>query len=440
MLLKTGETLVTDNGLSMKVIRLLGSGGQGEVYEVGSGDSKYALKWYFPEQASDNQYEVIKNLLSIGNPSPNFLWPLDVISSRKSGSFGYLMNLRPKNYKGVVDLMTRRAEPSFKALCTCGFLLADSYQQLHSKGLCYRDISFGNVFFNPDDGSTMICDVDNVGVTGSSFSGVLGTPRFMAPEIVRGEDLPSADTDRFSLAVLLFYLFMLHHPLEGRKEAAIHSFDLPAMNKLYGFEPLFIFDPDDASNRPVPGLHDNAMVFWPLYPVRFRNLFVRSFTEGLKNPRKGRVMESEWRKALVQLRDGITTCSSCGSENFFDEDKVKAGEPHICWSCNAAIRPPARLCFDRSFVVLNRDTKLYRHHWGDLYNFEETTAEVTQHPQDPNVWGLKNLSDVRWDVTTGAGKSCVVEPGRSVLLEEHIRVNFGTTIGEITMSGSRSSH
>jgi hypothetical protein len=256
----------------------------------------------------------------------------------------------------------------------------------------------------------------------------------MAPEIVRGEALPSADTDRFSLAVLLFYLLMLNHPLEGKKEANIHSFDLPAMNMLYGFQPVFIFDPDDASNRPVPGIHDNALVFWPLYPARFRNLFVRSFTEGLRNPRNGRVMESEWRKALVQLRDSITTCRHCGSENFFDEDKAKSGEPHICWSCNAALRLPPRMCFDRSFVLLNRDTKLYPHHVGQLYNFDEAAAEVTQHPQNPDIWGLKNLSGIRWDVTGGSGKTCVVEPGKSIMLEEHIKVNFGSTIGEIKTS------
>lgn len=117
--------------------------------------------------------------------------------------------------------MKRRVEPTFRALATAGFELADGFFQLHAKGLCYRDISFGNVFFHPETGRVAICDNDNVSVDGAGTSGVLGTPRFMAPEIVRGEAEPSTQTDLFSLSVLLFHIFMVHHPLEGKREAAI---------------------------------------------------------------------------------------------------------------------------------------------------------------------------------------------------------------------------
>jgi serine/threonine protein kinase len=101
------------------------------------------------------------------------------------------MQLRPERYKGIVDLMKRRIEPTFRALATAGIELAHSFLALHAKGLCYRDISFGNVFFDPDTGDVLICDNDNVTVDGSATSGVLGTPRFMAPEVVRGEAMPS---------------------------------------------------------------------------------------------------------------------------------------------------------------------------------------------------------------------------------------------------------
>src|SRR3954452_6732203 len=147
--------------------------------------------------------------------------------------------------------MKRRGWTSFRALATAGLELADSYLQLHARGLCYRDISFGNVFFDPESGDVLICDNDNVAVDGSATAGVLGTPRFMAPEVVRGEVLPSTQTDLYSLAVLLFYMLTVHHPLEGAREAAIRCLDLPAMTRLYGTEPLFIFDPRDASNRAV---------------------------------------------------------------------------------------------------------------------------------------------------------------------------------------------
>jgi serine/threonine protein kinase len=116
--------------------------------------------------------------------------------------------------------MTRRIEPTFRALATAGLNLSHNYLLLHSQGLCYRDISFGNAFFDPDNGDVLIADNDNVSVDGAGALGVLGTPRFMAPEVVRGDALPSTQTDLFSLSVLIFYMLMVAHPLEGEKEAS----------------------------------------------------------------------------------------------------------------------------------------------------------------------------------------------------------------------------
>ena len=121
--------------------------------------------------------------------------------------------------------------------------LADSFLRLHSLGFCYSDISFGNIFFDPVTGEISICDNDNVAVDGEGISDVLGTPRFMAPEIVREEAKPNINTDLYSLAVILFYMFMVHHPLEGKREREIACLDLPAMKKLYGTEALFHFRP-----------------------------------------------------------------------------------------------------------------------------------------------------------------------------------------------------
>src|SRR5256885_1046760 len=91
------------------------------------------------------------------------------------------------------------------------FLGGGGQGELHARGLCYRDISFGNAFFDPETGEVLICDNDNVTVDAQAKGGVYGTPRFMSPEIVRGETAPNSQTDLFSLSVLLFYMFMMHH-------------------------------------------------------------------------------------------------------------------------------------------------------------------------------------------------------------------------------------
>jgi eukaryotic-like serine/threonine-protein kinase len=434
-ILREGQTVRTEpSGAACTAEQLLGAGGQGEVYKARLGGEAVALKWFFPQMATAEQRAAIEMLVRRGAPSEHFLWPLELAADPQVQGFGYVMRLRPARFKNIVDLMKRRIEPTFRALATAGFNLAHNYLLLHSQGLCYRDISFGNAFFDPGTGDVLICDNDNVAVDGAATLGVLGTPRFMAPEVVRGDARPSTQTDLFSLSVLIFYMLVVHHPLEGRQETEIKCLDLPAMTKLYGTEPVFIFDPADTSNAPVAGVHDNALAFWRIYPQALRDIFTRAFTEGLHDA-PARVRESEWRGAMVRLRDSIIYCAHCALENFYDAARLKAagGDPGLCWACAAQLRLPPRIRLNREAVMLNHDTQLFPHHvdGARLYDFSEPVAAVTRHPADENVWGLKNLSGEKWVAVTADGKVRDVEPGRSLTLSIGTKIQFGKTEGEI---------
>jgi eukaryotic-like serine/threonine-protein kinase len=414
------------------VEKLLGGGGQGEVYQVRRSDGQaLALKWYYPETATPEQRDLLGSLIDKGEPTARFLWPLDPAIIVGQDGFGYVMRLREPHYRSIVDLMKRRVEPTFRVLATAGFLLADSFWELHAKGLCYRDISFGNVFFEAATGEVVICDNDNVGIDGASEATVNGTLGFMAPEVVRGEAAPSQDTDLFSLAILLFYMLMVHHPLEGRREHEIRAFDLPAKRLLYGTRPVFIWDPADDSNRPVPSTHDNAILFWKLYPGFLRELFVQSFTEGVQDPGR-RVRETQWRQAMVRLRDSIVYCGSCTAENFLETAK---GVPQpACWQCRRALTIPPRLVIGRHVVVLNHDTELFPHHLQERHlDFGSPAASVIQHPTDPSRWGLRNETGVSWVAIRSDGTPVDVPPGRSVTLARGVRIQFGKAIGEIAV-------
>lgn len=434
-LLQPGQTVYTQfSHLPCRVEQCLGSGGQGEVYQASLSGQSVALKWYFPHyQIHDPGLRArLEEAIKTGFPSERFLWPLELVLSPDLDGFGYVMPLRRAGSVGIVALMKGQVSPSFRALATAGFELADSFFQLHARGFCYRDISFGNIFFEPETGRILICDNDNVGINNAELTGVLGTPRFMAPEIVRGAAKPSTQTDLFSLAVLLFYLFLVHHPLEGQQEAEIRCFDLPAMTRIYGTDAVFIFDPDNTANRPIPGYQDNPLVFWPIYPEFLRELFIKSFTRGIHNPTSGRIQETEWRSAMVRLRDAIFYCASCGAENFYDPQSTSTS----CWDCQAQLHLPPSLHLPQSVVMLNHRTHLYPHHLDahQRYNFSQPAASVVQNPAHPQIWGLKNCSDQIWAVTTAEGTLKEVAPGRSITIAVGTKINFGKQTGEIRLS------
>ncbi len=426
--LKVGKIVTSESGNRYTVKQLLGSGGQGEVYSVESRGKIWAMKWYYKNTATANQKEILDNLIQKGQPDVSFLWPQDMIFTAYGEPFGYIMPLRPGNYKSIVDMMKRKAEPSFYCLCRAAYHLTKGYNALHAKGYSYRDISFGNVFFDPDTGDVLICDNDNVSYNGAK-SGVYGTPRFMAPEIVLGKAKPSRNTDLFSLAVLLFYMFMLNHPLEGKREAQIKCMDIHAMNRLYGTDPLFIFDPDNKDNRPLVGYQDNALVFWDLYPQKLRELFLTSFTVGLGEPNR-RVTEAMWMDTFANLMSGIITCPHCGCEIFYDEQKEEKGAAHTCWNCQKPVAVPAKLIIGRSIVLLAKGTRLYRHHIDGGHDMDTVVGEVVQNPANPNLWGIKNLTKDNWTYIKADGTQIPVEEGRSAAIARDVKIDFGQLKGE----------
>lgn len=457
-MLSIGE-VVRSSTRAYKVLALLGEGNQGAVFQAEDAVGRCAVKWYH-----ENYFECdrtlrarVDHLIHEGAPNDRFLWPLDIVEKPGLQAFGYVMALREPRFQGLTDLMANRCDPppTFRTILTASIELTHCFLMLHARGLCYRDISFGNCFFDPKTGEVRICDNDNVDVNGKS-SVVIGTTGFIAPELITGEhSAPDVQSDLFSLAVLLFYLQMVAHPLEGATESSIRCFDEAAKRRIYGSHPLFIFDPNDASNRPVRGIHDNAHLFWPVYPRALRETFERAFVRGLvpsyaapgdpasrknltETARANRVREGEWRDVLLATRDAIFPCTACGAENFYDTDRLRdSGSVGSCWNCATQLAAPARLRLvgqnQQRLVTLVPGTRLYAYHLDPLSAFRlgGVLAEVSPHPNDPSRVGLKNLTADEWTYTSPDGRTQGVPQGRSCGVVNGARISFGKMLGEV---------
>ena len=439
-LLKPGQVVQTASGVPCRVGRLLGSGTQGEVYQCEWGGADFALKWYFPQQAKPAQRDSLAALIAQGSPTPHFLWPQDLAHAGQVDGFGYVMRLRDARYRGLVDLVSGRMDIAAIALINAALELTKAMRALHTRGLCYRDISFGNAFIDPDEGQILVCDNDNVTVNRTPWSDVGGTMGFMAPEVVLGE-VPSRTSDLHSLAVLLFHMLFIGHPLMGRRMLSIRSWDAVAQRELFGKQPVFIFDPDETSNEALDTDADpsgecggTALAYWRIYPQFLRDAFTQAFTAGLRIPTQ-RPTDLEWLNTLARLRDSIYRCR-CGTPNYYDPTVV-AGvlqPPPPCWSCGHAPTLPFRIRLGKKVVMLNFDTRLYLHHLAGedaAFDYSKALAEVTRHPTDPDRWGLKNLGSTKWVATLNDGSVRDVEPGRSASLAHNTRIAFGRVEGVI---------
>ncbi len=414
----------------------LGEGGQGEVYRVTDGQTAYALKWYNLEQSTEEQKNAIRYLVKQGAPQgmagQRFIWPIDIITLYNSTQFGYLMPLiDTQRFAELGEVQAHlKPSPSLATLCEISYQLANSYRALHLNGYCYRDIAAGNIMFDPSTGEVLICDNDNIGINRQSKTQVWGTMEYMAPEVIREEADPSTETDLHSLAVLLFNLWVWHHPLHGEMEYQIYIWDLPAKRRIYGETPIFIFDPSDNRNQlPNDSEYHTASQRWNLCPPILQALFIRAFTEGLHNPAQ-RVTEGEWQSLFLQLKDGIMTCPSCQAENLWGE------EPLNCWHCQTVISIPPKLIFrypsGQHTVLLTQKQRLFQRHIQPTSEQPHTViGQVVQNPNNPDIWGIRNLTETQWTATFSEGQTKIIEPQRAAPLNLGLKLNMGGTEAQI---------
>jgi len=435
-LLDSGHTLVTDMGEQVTVDSLLGSGGQGEVYRVRTLNGSSAVKWYFPQHATESQHDILVSLVDREWQDDRFLWPQRLVRDPASltQGFGYLMDLRQPRFHDLPELFRREIRTKYRVLVTAALHTVEAYRELHQHGIVYRDISWGNIFFDPANGDVLVCDNDNAVAKGTR-AGIAGTPQFMAPELVRGgsDADPSIETDLHALAVLLFFMLTNHHPLEGAAALRIHCMDENAMRQLHGTRPVFIFDPDDTSNAPVQGEHNTVLATWAALPKSLKALFTRTFTEGLRNP-GARVREGEWQSALSRVRDELLLCGSCGKQNLTEPG---AASPGSCWSCGKDLVAPARLTVKVNIarvptvhtLRLGAEAELYEHHLRDhvdRHTFHNPVGVVTAHPSQPGTWGLTNRSPRTWTVRNAMGKEHQVPPQRTAAIKPGASIDFGS--------------
>lgn len=430
--LKPGEQIPLDDGGSVEIIEEIGSGGQGSVYRVRWDDGEYALKWYRPSKISKPKLfrsNLERNIID-GAPASHFLWPLKLTKGYK-GAFGYLMRLRPDEYVDFAAILDMRTQfPSLHVMLLAALDMVDGFRSLHRQGKCYQDLNDGNFFINADTGEILICDNDNVTPDRTDI-GMAGMPGYMAPEIVRGDAKPDTQTDYHSLAVVLFKLLMRHDPYLGKAFVEKDVISEEAERELYGVHPVFIFDPQDESNRPLPDIHPNPLALWPTFPDYVRDAFAKVFADGAKSP-KYRLDDNQWRDILLRLKGEILSCQ-CGHEFLLSHVAEEAKNGIFrCPGCGCRCSMPMSLDATGLPVHLYPGTRFGScHAISSSADYRDEIAIVVRNKNNPSAWGLRNAGNMTWRVRRdGAWKP--VTHGEVVPLRDGLEIMFGKTMGKIS--------
>ncbi|MBQ5881652.1 MAG: serine/threonine protein kinase [Bacteroidales bacterium] len=414
--LNIGTSIQLSNGVTARVKQVIGKGGQGTVYLVEASGKKMALKWYH-KYPGDIFYRNILNNIKDGAPAPNFIWPL-AITTKLNGSFGYVMELRPMGYKDMSQFLLVKAKFSniYAELNAC-LQICTAFQKLHIRGLSYQDMNDGNFFINPKTGDVLICDNDNVAPDRTNM-GILGKAGYMAPEVVEGVTMPNRYTDYYSLAVCLFILIYMNKPFEGNWHLDCPCDNNPEMaKKLFGFESVFIMDKTNSKNRPVPGIHNNIIRRWNIFPSFLGEAFCKTFsTEAIKEPGK-RLMDKQWHNILLQVRSMFAKCPNCGKDTFIDILKKDSR----CIHCNETINIQV-LKIGRFSIPLVDKQKIYSCMVSSEQDKNLITAEVIK---KGGTIGLRNLSNTIWTVILPDGSTRIINNGDDMPAKAGFKIRFG---------------
>ncbi len=107
--------------------------------------------------------------------------------------------------------------------------VSDALAYAHRSGLIHRDVKPANVLLAEDDWGVLRAKVTDFGIAKASeglgqdltnTGMVLGTPKYLSPEQIRGEE-PDARADLYSLGVVLYEMVAGQPPFVGKTDMAI---------------------------------------------------------------------------------------------------------------------------------------------------------------------------------------------------------------------------
>jgi DNA-binding helix-hairpin-helix protein with protein kinase domain len=381
----------TVSGLNLELItdEPLGQGGEGKVFRTKHGS--FAVKIYnAPDVTADRVAERLDQLRWL----PLERVPITRVEALLAPPIaGYVMTLLedmvpmrelsspPKGDLGAWYGAGGGLRRRLVLLAKCANALAT----LHDRGIVYSDVSPGNVLIsvNREHAEVQLIDVDHLQTESTTMRPGMGTPPYIAPEVLRRRSGNTVFSDVHSFAVMAYETLTTNHPLMGdyvNNGPLEHQEDAEL-----GLVPWIDHSSDDV-NRTSSGYPGK-----PVLTRRLEDLFRRAFEVGLAEPR-ARPGAGEWADALWSAADRTVVCENCVHSYYVTRDRCEwCGHPRPPVLVIAVSEEFPRLGDSRRGVVLvDRELTLVLQAKRPL---RVTARTAVRHAADPDAV----LAELDWD-------------------------------------------
>lgn len=195
-----------------RLLRLLGTGGMGIVFEAEDLHLKrrVALKVMRPSMAARPaaRKRFLREAQAAAGAEHDHIVPIYQVGEDRGVPYLAMQFLRGET---LADRLNREAPSglSLAELLRIGSQIAEGLAAAHESGLIHRDIKPANVWLESGSGRVKLLDFGLAHAADgeeqlTKAGAILGTPGYMAPEQVRGDEV-DARADLFSLGCLLYH-------------------------------------------------------------------------------------------------------------------------------------------------------------------------------------------------------------------------------------------
>jgi serine/threonine protein kinase len=366
------DTLSTDNGKAIKLLKKIGDGGEGLIYTT---DTEFVAKIYKKDKLTQQKEAKIKLFLSKKIHCDGICYPVSALYNSGHEFAGYLMPrasgkelatsyFLPKQY-------IEKEFPNWKRKETVKLCLTilKKIKFLHDRNIILGDINPGNILIvSPEE--VYFVDTDSYQVEG--FPCPVGMINFTAPEIIHknySDYLRTLGNEYFALATLLFMIMLPGKPPYSHQGGGEGKDNIRGMD--------FSYPCGEISNKKTP---DGQWRFiWSHLPRKIKEAFYNTFAKGGSYSEENkRLTESNWislfEEYLYLLESGTLgewdkmseeifparfkkdrnrtyiTCKKCG-----DEVEVERSKESMCNSCYSKSCHSAIECSDcgKRFYITN---------------------------------------------------------------------------------------